>query len=123
MVTLLTAILILGIFDLFLTLLAHALGLLDERNPVARSAWSWGRIVDHFQDLPNPCGVCVAPIGTCDRFREGRRGWLNHNELPVSAKLQDRRGPLWRATTYRRRCYSCQSRRRSGDLTKPFSTS
>lgn len=42
MVTLLTAILILGIFDLFLTLLAHTLGLLDERNPVARAALGRG---------------------------------------------------------------------------------
>ncbi len=42
MVTLLTAILILCVFDLLLTLLAHALGLLDERNPVARAALGRG---------------------------------------------------------------------------------
>ncbi len=42
MVTLLTAILILGVFDLLLTLLAHTLGLLDERNPVARAALGRG---------------------------------------------------------------------------------
>lgn len=42
MVTLLTAILMLGLFDLLFTLLAHTLGLLDERNPVARAALGRG---------------------------------------------------------------------------------
>ena len=42
MVTLVAAIFILGVFDLLLTLLAHAMGLLDERNPVARAALGRG---------------------------------------------------------------------------------
>lgn len=42
MVTLVAAIFTLGIFDLLLTLLVHAMGLLDERNPVARAALGRG---------------------------------------------------------------------------------
>ncbi len=42
MVTLVAAIFTLGIFDLLLTLLVDAMGLLDERNPVARAALGRG---------------------------------------------------------------------------------
>jgi len=42
MVMLVAAIFILGIFDLVLTLVAHPMGLLDERNPVARVALGRG---------------------------------------------------------------------------------
>lgn len=42
MVTLIAAIFIMGIFDLLLTLLAHAMGPLDERNPLARAALGRG---------------------------------------------------------------------------------